>query len=152
MLHRIVLFCLFACIPALAQSGKNDLRKLAWISGVWSLQSANTVVEEHWTGADGGRMVGMGRTIESGKVVSFEFLRIEQRGDEIFYIAQPGGNPPTEFRMVSAGNDEAVFENLQHDFPQRIRYRRTSTGMTARVEDAAGKQHEEFAYSRAACR
>jgi hypothetical protein len=42
--------------------------------------------------------------------------------DGIFYIAQPQGNPPTEFRLTESLGNRVVFENKAHDFPQRIVY------------------------------
>ena len=95
-------------------------------------------------------MLGVSRTIKNGKMVEFEFLRIEQRDDGVFYIAQPQGMPPTEFRLISSTANEWVFANPQHDFPQRIRYRRNPDGsVTARVEDESGKKGSNFQYTRA---
>ena len=95
-------------------------------------------------------MLGLGRTLAKGKTVKFEFLRIEQRTDGLVYVAQPGGQLPTEFRLANSEGDEWVFENLQHDFPKRIRYRRTGAdSLTARVEDESGAKHVDFLYRRA---
>ena len=33
------------------------------------------------------------------KAIGFEFLRIEFRADGVFYVAQPGGRPKTEFKL-----------------------------------------------------
>ena len=40
------------------------------------------------------------------------------------YIAQPGGQPPTHFARTDGGENWVRFENPEHDFPQRIEYRR----------------------------
>jgi hypothetical protein len=38
-----------------------------------------------------------------------------------------------------------VFENLGHDFPQRVIYRKGADGkLTARIEDAAGRKFEQW--------
>jgi hypothetical protein len=52
---------------------------------------------------------------------------------------------------VRAGEGEAVFENLAHDFPKRILYRRLPDGgLLARIEgDGTEKQKPmEFRFSR----
>jgi hypothetical protein len=143
----VVLAAVFAVF---AQSTTTDISVLAWLAGGWQLNSGEIRVEEHWTRAAGGTMIGMGRTTGGGKTRSFEYLRIEARADGIYYVAQPNGRPPTDFKAVEVSASRAVFANPKHDFPKRITYRKNADGsMTARVEgDAGGKeQAEEFHYS-----
>ena len=79
-------------------------------------------------------MLATSRTLRGDRMAGFEFLRIVSRGDAIIYIAQPGGQPPTEFPMTSSEANLAVFENPAHDHPKLIRYRRTGNVLTAEVE------------------
>ena len=124
-----------------------SLDSLKWLTGAWRMEKAGKVIEEQWTTPAGGMMLSVGRTIANGKLVEFEFVRIEQRGDSLEYVAQPGGQPPTEFKLESATENEVVFANLQHDFPKRIRYKHNADGsMTARVEDETGKKGISFPY------
>lgn len=44
------------------------------------------------------------------------------------------GQPPTPFVLKSGPDDEAVFENARHDFPQRVIYRRCGEQLCARIE------------------
>jgi hypothetical protein len=127
----------------------NDLEGLRFLEGNWRGRSENTVFEERWTDDAGGVMLGVARTLSEGRTVGFEFLRIEARKDGIFYVAQPGGNPPTEFRLTRLSDGEAVFENPRHDHPKIIRYRRhrEGSGLTAAIEGDEGKQ--EFRFERA---
>ncbi len=46
-------------------------------------------------------LVGMSRTVAAGRTTSFEFMRIEARADGIYYVAQPGGRPPVDFKLAS---------------------------------------------------
>jgi hypothetical protein len=145
----VVASFLFAfMLPPAAPAGAN-VSDLNWLSGSWKLESRGRVIEEHWTTPAGGTMIGMSRTVANGKTVEFEFLRIEQRDDDIFYIAQPQGRPPTEFKLISNAGDDWVFANPQHDFPRNIRYKRNDeTSITARIEDESGSKHMDFPYSR----
>jgi hypothetical protein len=69
-------------------------------------------------------MLGVERTIENGKRVSYGFMRIETRAEgELTFIALPSGQQETSFPMLSLTPDSITFENLQHDFPQRVIYR-----------------------------
>jgi hypothetical protein len=94
-------------------------------------------------------ILAVGRTVQAGRVVFFEYLRIEARADGIVYIAQPLGHPPTEFRLASWDGRTVIFENLGHDFPKRISYTREGEdAITARVDGGAGveKGAEVFRY------
>src|SRR5688572_8467867 len=100
------------------------------------MQDDSMTIEEHWIAPKGGLMLGCGRTTADGKVREFEFLRIEERKNgEVFYVAQPGGRPPTEFKLVaSTGGALWSFENPEHDFPRKIAYARDGdSGFTATV-------------------
>ncbi len=109
------------------------------MAGSWEAPMGNILIEEHWTQPAGGTLFGVNRTIIAGKTKAFEFLRIETRADGIFYVAQPGGRPPTDFKLTRLEKQEVVFENPEHDFPQRIIYRKEFGGtLHARVE---GKQN-----------
>src|SRR5262245_51049064 len=149
-----ILFVLTGLAPVISattnliQSFK--IENMAWISGDWETASGPSQTEEHWTKVAGGSMIGMSRTMAGGKTVFFEYLRIETRGDDIYYVAHPKArNPGTEFKLVRLSSQEAIFENLMHDFPKRIIYRRHGNGdLIARIEgDGTEKEKpQEFHY------
>lgn len=130
------------------QPAKNDpLESLSFLAGGWRItQPSGEIVEETWTTPSSGLFVGMGRTVRPGKPAFFEYLRIEARGDKLFYVAQPMGRPPTEFALVPGKTKEATFENLANDWPKRIHYERTNKGLAVRLEGAAGQPVEEWMY------
>src|SRR4051812_32849771 len=74
---------------------------LAWMSGDWQTDpAASAVSEEHWTRPAGGSMLGMSRAIVGARTATFEFLRIEERPEGIFYVANPKGRcPATDFKL-----------------------------------------------------
>jgi hypothetical protein len=83
-----------------------------------------------------GRDARRSRAIKNGKMVEFEFLRIEARADGIFYMPQPSGKPPVDFKFTPTTSDEAVFVNPGHaDHLKRIIYRKNPDGtLAARIE------------------
>ncbi len=95
-------------------------------------------------------MLGMSRTVAGDKTVEFEYLRIEQRADGIYYVAHPKARcPGTDFKLTRASATEAVFENPQHDFPKRIIYRKTSDdAITASIDGGEGTKAISFPYKR----
>jgi hypothetical protein len=116
-----------------ADAGTSTSANLDWLSGHWCARSAERLIEEYWLPAQGDLALGMSRTVEAGKTVSFEFLRIERSGTATNYVAHPQGGPPTAFALSASGADWARFENPQHDFPKRVEYRRTSAGLHAEI-------------------
>ena len=102
----------------------------------------------------GGLMLGMSRTLANEKASEYEFLQIRQQGADIFYVAKPSGQPEASFKLIRGSNREAVFENPEHDFPQRIIYRLQPDGsLLARIE-GKNKNSElaiDYPMSRATC-
>lgn len=134
-----------------AASQTTRLADLAWIAGAWeTAPGGKRQSEEHWTTAAGGTMMGMSRTVAGEKTVEFEYLRIEQRADGIYYVAHPKARcPGTDFKLTRASANEAVFENPQHDFPKRIIYRKgADDSLTASVDGGEGTKAISYAYRR----
>jgi hypothetical protein len=104
-----------------------------WLAGRWCLEAQGQLVEELWLPARGGIALGLSRTVEADKTVSFEYLRIERSATATQYLAQPQGRPATAFALTASGADWARFENPAHDFPQRIEYRRDGDRLHASV-------------------
>jgi hypothetical protein len=128
---------IFAALrPAKTEADTGVLAPVAWMAGDWETREATPYVEEHWTGPAGGAMLGASRAIKNGKMVEFEFLRIEARADGIFYMPQPSGKPPVDFKFTPTTSDEAVFVNPGHpDHLKRIIYRKNPDGtLAARIE------------------
>lgn len=113
-----------------------------WMTGSWWATVGGVKMEEHWTTADGGVMLGTHRDIRPNGKVAFEFLRIEKRDAGLAYVAQPGGRPATIFPLKTLTASRVVFENLLHDFPQRIVYWRDNLELCARVEGTIGGKEE----------
>lgn len=111
------------------------LQRLSWLQGTWtgaetgSPPQSTSRFEECWTDAAGGIMVGMGKELEKDKLSFFEYLRIESRKEGLFYVAQPFGKQPVSFKLLRMQETEAVFENKEHDFPQRITYFKKADGV-----------------------
>jgi hypothetical protein len=134
---RIGLPAMFACVAPAPAMGAEGLDRVAWLAGCWAGDGQEAGSEEHWTALAGETMLGMSRTVKRGKTIGYEFMQIRQASSgSIVYIAQPSGQPPATFTLKPGLPDgEAVFENLDHDFPQRVIYRLQPGGrLGARIE------------------
>ena len=87
--------------------------------------------EEYWSTPGAGAMFGVNRVMAGDRTAFFEYLRIEEAEDGgLVYLAAPKGrHPPTAFRRIFSEAGDLVFENLEHDYPQRIIYRWTEDGI-----------------------
>ena len=125
---------LFSAVLA-AQGTKPAIADLAWMAGSWSGESGGIQMEEHWTAPKGNSMVGLHRDVGKGRTMLFEYLRIEQQGDQIVYLSMPNGrSPATPFPLKELSATRVVFENPAHDFPQRIIYWKDGNDLRARIE------------------
>jgi hypothetical protein len=117
-----------------------SIAQMSWLAGAWAGDGGPVTLEERWTAAAGGAMLAVSRTIKGDRLVAFEFLRIVERDGTLVYVAQPNGNPPTEFRLSAITPDSATFENRAHDFPKVIAYAKKPDGtLEARVSDGNQK-------------
>ena len=152
MLKRSALAVVFTLLFITQASTQTPtLVDISWIAGDWqTAPGGRRQIEEHWTQVGGGSMMGMSRTVAGEKTVEFEYLRIEQRADGIYYVAHPKARcPGTDFKLTRASATEAVFENPQHDFPKRIIYRKgADDSLTAITDGGEGSRAITFAYKR----
>ena len=144
----LVVFLLVSTAPAAT------LTSFEKLSGCWSNQDGDQIYEEQWMSPAGDMILGMSRTLQKGKVVTFEFIQIQTREDGTFYIASPSKQERTEFKLTSFENNSAVFENPEHDFPQRVVYKfLTGDSLQAWIEGKQnGKSRKiEFPMTRTKC-
>lgn len=149
MLRRCALILLLA-LTMQVSAQTPTLTDISWISGSWQSEGGRRQIEEHWTKVAGESMLGMSRTVAGDKTVEFEYLRIEQRADGIYYVAHPKARcPGTDFKLTRASATEAVFENPQHDFPKRIIYRKSGDDvLTATIDGGEGTKAMSYPYKR----
>ena len=124
----------------------------AFLSGCWE-QRAETGqwTEECWTDTRGGVMIGSGRTGNGDKVGHWEWMRIERSADgAVTFYGSPKGAPAVGFKAIDGDGKSITFINAAHDYPQRVRYVVTDTGLDAEVSLADGSKPEKWSYKRTA--
>lgn len=142
--------------PAQAAS----LADLAFLDGEWTSDRSGFVIEESWTDASAGVVLGMSRGVQAGAVRFLRFAIVQQAGDRVtmrfkrynpdYSTWEPDG--PTVMRLVESGDDRAVFdtEDPSSDV-KRIVYRATPDGavdVVAHRVDQGGPYLVEFTLRR----
>jgi uncharacterized protein DUF6265 len=139
-------------LPVFAQP-QSTLDRVAWLHGCWQTTGAGSTVEEQWMAPRGGTMIGMGRTVRGGKTTEYELVVLREQDGRLAYEAHPSGQPSAVFLSREITDTSVVFENAEHDFPQRVGYRRSESGLAAWIEGTVKGQmrHIDFTYARVAC-
>ena len=120
---------------------------LSWMAGYWLSCEGGREVSETWSDPRGGLMAGVTVTVGRSGRGSVEFTRIAPVGDTLAFLAQPGGVPATVFPLIEATANRAVFENPDHDFPQRVIYSRDGDTLTGRIEGTSDGQPQSMSWS-----
>ena len=149
-----VLTAVFIGLPTLASrptvptAATPPLSAISFMTGCWTGASSNgATIEEHYSEAADNLLIGMTRYVRGGRVVDFEFTTIERSDSSFVMTPRPKGVKSDSFPLKEVTDGKAVWENLKHDFPQRIIYRRGPDGsLIARIEGTTprGEQHLEW--------
>ena len=136
----------------LAQIAAQPLLLPAFLAGCWEERRAGQEwTEECWTSARGGLMIGSGRDGKGDRIRHWEWMRIERSADgSVTFYGSPRGAPPVAFRATEADANSITFVNAAHDYPQRVRYHVTATGLDAEVSLLDGSKPNRWAYRRSA--
>ncbi|MCU0434710.1 MAG: DUF6265 family protein [Bacteroidia bacterium] len=103
----------------------STLDDFSWMLGSWSSVDQNEIeFIEHWSKSSSSTFTGTGVAIDvTGDTLFKETLKLELIDGVPYYVATVPKNPgPVLFRLAEKEARTAVFENREHDFPQRIRY------------------------------
>jgi hypothetical protein len=128
--------------------------KLGWIVNKWMYKEGDNVTFENWVKLNDELFSGESYTVKDGDTILNEQLKIEKIGDDVYYTAIVKHNPgPVHFKLIEHGENKAVFENPEHDFPNRIIYElKEGNFLYARVEGKNKKGEDvtgEFFYTMA---
>ena len=122
----------------------------AFLAGCWEQKrDGGGWTEECWTDPRGGLMVGSGRDGKGDRIGHWEWMRIERATDgTVTFYGSPKGAPAVGFKATGADGKSITFVNAGHDYPQRVRYVATDTGLDAEVSLADGSKPERWSYKR----
>lgn len=130
-----VLLLVVAAVASPAVAGETtSVADLAWMAGSWSQTVNGKTVRETWLPPLDGAMAGVTQTHRPGKPAITEFSTLTSEAAGVTYTAHVDGQPATPFVLKPGAPGVAVFENLGHDFPQRVIYRRCDQDLCARIE------------------
>ncbi|MBY8961679.1 hypothetical protein KJK34_02820 [Flavobacterium sp. D11R37] len=129
----------------------SKIHKAEWLVGSWSNTSADETLTEIWEKLNDSVFAGQAFVInEENDTIFFEHIRLEETKGEVFYIVTvPDQNDgqAVPFKMTAINDSLIVFENPEHDYPQKIAYRKVNADSL--IAEISGKpngimQSEKF--------
>jgi hypothetical protein len=141
-----VLLVSLAALAAAGPAWGHSISDLAFMAGCWRGEAGpGGTMEERYSPPAGGMMLGTSQVVENGATRFYEFIRIEQVGEDVLMTPLPSGEPKPPFKLVLLEGKRAVFENRENDFPKRIVYHLTGEGtLVARIEGDEPERAREW--------
>ena len=118
----IPIICLFSCNNE--KPIDISLSELKWLCGEWKIDNGDsTITYEKWTQENENSINGIGMTIDDkGDTTFFEEMKILKQDGKITMNISVDRTDVVPFLLIKYANQEAAFENPEHDFPQKITY------------------------------
>ena len=113
-----------------------------FLKGTWKVN--NVEIYEHWDQLNDKTLKGFSYRIKNGQMNVTEYLELTQLKDRIVYTAtvvNQNLGKPVSFTMKEK-EGAFIFENLKHDFPKQINYRKLSDiEIEVRISDLKQKEY-----------
>jgi hypothetical protein len=96
-----------------------------WLLGKWENNSENGNLSETWIKVSDSIFKGQSYFIKGKDTLHSEQIKLEQKGEALFYISTIKGqnnDEPITFIQNDTIEKKLVFENPKNDFPQIISY------------------------------
>lgn len=141
-----VLCFLVATYALQAQTNSEIAQVINKMVGSWESTNGEYTMHETWSKSSDYH--GQGIVKKGSDTLFTEQLRIMNIAGHWCYIATPQEQKPVLFYLMTSTEDELVFVNPEHDFPQKITYHIPDRGnMTAIVEGSTKKGDKKDVYN-----
>ena len=114
-----------ACSKRKGTEQHESMTKLDWLLGTWAILTPEHRLYESWEKLNDSVFAGNSVIIINSDTAYTEKISLLKKNDDIFYVptvSNQNDGQPVEFKLVSVEHGIFVFENTEHDFPQRIIY------------------------------
>ncbi|MBS4062169.1 MAG: hypothetical protein KG029_17360 [Bacteroidetes bacterium] len=151
--QNIAIFFLFSVLLFSSCSNflKEDSKTVFDLQGLWKSEG-NILLFEEWLLKADSSLVGRGFSVNGSDTVIFERIRIAKKDGKLTYFANVSDqNQGKEiaFPLDKVDFNKWVFENPEHDYPNRIIYTFTSDStFTSRIENMRGNKQKEFRFKK----
>lgn len=143
-MKKLILSLAVLSIVACQNKSKNTyshINKMNWLEGSWENKMPEGILTETWTKVNDSTYKGKTLFIKEKDTIHNEEIVLSQKGETLYYtptVIGQNNDEPIEFKMTNSTENEFVFENPKHDYPQKIVYKKLNA--TNLVATISGKQ------------
>ena len=132
----------YGCLNSDKDEEAIGMRSLYWVEGEWKGRVKGGMMFENWVMEEDSSLTGFSCIISHSDTIFREYMKIEERDGDIFYVANvPHNDGTVAFKLIECESKRCIFENLEHDYPTRIVYANTIGDMLlARIEGMRGNK------------
>lgn len=95
------------------------------VGGSWHMKTAKGITAETWKKINNDELHNRAFKIIGKDTTLLEKVQLIKKGNDIYYIStvqNQNEGKPVSFKLTESTNNQFVFSNPTHDFPQRIIY------------------------------
>jgi hypothetical protein len=138
----------------LACNSKKETVIFPWIHGRWTLEDGDIKITETWKQQDDHTLIGVSFVVSDKDTLVTELMSIQKMENEWVFIAKVNDNDPVLFTSQQGKSEDRtmIFENPEHDFPQKVIYSMGKDGgLYAAIEgkEKGEVKKEEYIYKSA---
>lgn len=134
-------------LPAAAFAFSDATEMPGWMTGAWGHEDKEGWADEYWTPPRGDMMIGASRSGTGETLEFWEQMRIHKEDDGAVVLwAVSGDQKPVRFVATASSENAIVFENADHDYPQRIHYWREDNELKAEISLIDGSKPGQFRF------
>jgi hypothetical protein len=122
------------------------------VGGTWKMKTTNGYSCEKWTNVGKNELSSIAFNIKGKDTTVLERVKLISKAGIISYnVTGAKTGDKTSFKLTSAKNNQFIFENAKHDFPQRVIYHFVKTDSLHAWIDGKYKgkyEKEDYYYKR----
>ena len=140
---------LFLSCEKKSEKNFEQLEKMNWLIGNWENKIDEGILTETWSKENDSTFSGTTYFIINKKdTVHSETILLKQLNNQLIYsptVKGQNNDEPVDFKLSSESENIFTFENLKHDYPQKIVYKKINeTSLVASISGIQqGKQSTE---------
>lgn len=108
---------------------KDKIKTAHWLIGKWETRSADGTFTETWKKANDSTYNGQSFFLKGKDTIHYETIVLQQIEEQLSYNTNIRGqnqDKPVAFVLTETKENQLVFENPKHDYPQKISYTKVS--------------------------
>ncbi|MGE0561652.1 MAG: DUF6265 family protein [Flavobacteriales bacterium] len=139
---KITISSLLVITLCFCTSKTKTINELEWLVGTRSMEQNGQVIYESWNKINDQLLSGKSFFVENNDTTVLETIEIKIIDNETFYcpaVVNQNDGEAVLFKLTSNNPSQLVFENNQHDFPNKICYNREGKNINAWIEGSDKK-------------